>query len=130
MDDRQDVPRGPEVDFCPTPEQAQAHLEEYGFDYKPTVICTAEGEVDVPEGFVQADKEPEKKLTKEEERAQLKEEKELLKSAKRAPEKDGDPATIEYVLPNGDEGTIYVQTSRPHLYEDMTPAEFAEEVYP
>jgi hypothetical protein len=33
------VPRGPEIDFCPSRAQTKAHLKRYGFDYKPRATC-------------------------------------------------------------------------------------------
>lgn len=38
-----DLPEGPYIDFCPSTEQIEAHLEQYGFDYKPTVACAEDG---------------------------------------------------------------------------------------
>lgn len=44
---RPGVPRGPAIDFCPTPEQTEQHLKLYGFDYKPRprdgLACSSEG---------------------------------------------------------------------------------------
>ncbi|MEX0755303.1 MAG: hypothetical protein WD556_09365 [Actinomycetota bacterium] len=111
------VPEGPYVDFCPTTEQIEAHLEKYGFDYKPTVPCGEGGQELATDGNTV---EPEEEA----------EEKAFLESARRAPDTDGDPATMEIKLPDGEEGVIYINTDNPERYKDMTPAEFAEEVYP
>lgn len=120
-------PRGPFVDFCPTPEQVEAHLEEYGFDYKPKRVCGIEGEVERGgPGMVQDNPGRDH----ESDQAAMAREKALLKSLTRGPETDGNPATIEAVTPEGEEVQIIVQTSDPSLFEGMTPAEFAEQVYP
>lgn len=120
-------PRGPHVDFCPTPEQVEQHLREEGFDYKPTRLCSVEGEVQRP-GPGMAEGTPGR--DHESDQAAMAREKALLKSLTRGPEKDGNPATIEAITPEGEEVTIMIQTSDPSLFEGMTPAEFAEEVYP
>jgi hypothetical protein len=123
-------PRGPFVDFCPTPEQVEEHLAEYGFDYKPTVPCTngvqqrssnaAAVNPDPPEQGAANESDPEAKAR----------EKAFLKSLRRGPETDGNPATIEGIAPDGEEVTIIIQTSNPELFRGMTPAEWAEKVYP
>lgn len=115
------TPKGPYVDFCPTLEQTEAHLAEYGFDYKPTVVCGEDGKV------ISSDTGSDDVLTDSEAFAQ---DKALLKSAKRLPDTDGDPATMEIELPDGSKGVIYINTGDPEHYRDMSPAEFAEEMYP
>ena len=118
------VPRGPYVDFCPSPEQVAVHAEKYGFDYKPTVSCTADGEVESAEAERQA---PPVAVPDAVARAREKAE---LSRLRRGPERDGDPATIEGVTPEGDEVVIIIQTSEPERFRGMTPAEFAERAYP
>lgn len=49
----------------------------------------------------------------------------LLKSARPAPDADGDPTTIEGVLPDGRPIAIDVQTSKPGAYEGVDIDEFA-----
>lgn len=115
------TPKGPYIDFCPTLEQAEAHLAEYGFDYKPTVVCGEDGTV------ISSDTGSEQALTDEE---ALAKDKALLTSAKRLPDSDGDPTTMEIELPDGTEGIIYINTGDPDHYRDMSPADFANEVYP
>ncbi len=119
------LPAGPHVDFCPTLEQAEAHLAQYGFDYKPTVACGSEGEVSVPPGSGVGANSP----------ADLPDpdawerEKAFLESVRPAPDADNDPRTIEGIAPDGAPVTILIQTSDPELFKGMTPAEFAERVY-
>lgn len=119
------VPRGPYVDFCPTPEQTEAHLIVYGFDYKPMVACTREGEVIPAQG-------PDVSGAHANERdpVALDREKAFLKSLRRGPDTDGNPATIESVGPDGEDVVILIQTGDPEQFRGMTPAEFAEKVYP
>jgi hypothetical protein len=123
--DHDDLPPGPYIDFCPSQEQAEAHLQQYGFDYKPTVACTSEGEAPVSDASGSADLE-DQELSDEQRDAN---EKALLMSARRAPDSDGDPATMEATLPDGRQITIFISTDNPERYRGMTPAEFAEEVY-
>jgi hypothetical protein len=118
------VPRGPYVDFCPSPEQVAAHAEKYGFDYKPTVSCTADGEVESTAAEGQA---PPAAVPDAVARAREKSE---LSRLRRAPDTDGNPATIESVTPEGDEVVIIIQTSEPERFRGMTPAEFADKAYP
>ncbi len=122
------TPRGPYVDFCPTREQVEEHLNEYGFDYKPTVACSSEGEVVVPREPRAASGSD--RAADESNRAAMAREKAFLQSLEPGPDTDGDPGTIEGIGPEGQEVVIYVQTSRPQDFADVTPAEFAEEVYP
>jgi hypothetical protein len=112
---------GPSVDFCPTLDETEAHLAEYGYDYKPTVTCGRDGEVQA------SGPSDEEVLSDSEAQAR---EKELLTSAIPGPDFDGDPTTIEGILPDGTTLIITVATNDPKHYEGMTPAEFAEEVYP
>lgn len=94
------VPEGPFVDFCPTPEQTDLHMQIYGFDYKPTVACTREGEpvAPTPEPSPEAAQDPDEGLSA----AQTCEiDKTSLQSAKPLPDRDGDPLTREGVLPDG-----------------------------
>ena len=118
-------PRGPFVDFCPTAEQTEAHLSEYGFDYKPTVACTSEGEVQGSSSDAPADQG-----AQESDEAWLAREKADLQSLKLGPDTDGDPRTMEVVFPDGTPGTIFIQTGDPEFFRGMTPAEFAERMYP
>jgi len=119
-----DLPAGPSVDFCPSPEQTEAHFAKYGFDYKPTLACTREGEVESSETTTGTSTDD---LADELLQA---EEKALLKSARPARDDDGNPATIEGVLPDGREILIIVQTEHPEEYEGMTPSGFADRYYP
>jgi hypothetical protein len=121
-------PRGPYVDFCPTPEQVESHLAEYGFDYKPTVACTSEGKA-VSVAGSRADASGAQSAQESDQAAPARE-KAFLKSLRRGRDTDGDPATMEAVGPDGEEVVILIQTGRPQLFEGMTPAEFAEKVYP
>jgi hypothetical protein len=120
------LPKGPYVDFCPTPEQTAAHMEQYGFDYKPTVPCTADGEVEVAPG--QAERQATQAPVPE--TVQRAREKSDMSRMRRAPDTDGNPATLEAVTPEGEPVTIYIQTSEPERFRGMTPAEFARKVYP
>lgn len=117
------VPEGPYVDFCPNPEQVDAHLERYGTDYKPTVDCgpddgaapidpTRSDDDDLPDAVRRA-----------------KEKTDLLAS-RPGQDVDGDPTTIEGVSPDGRDFVISVATTNPQLYRGMTPAEFARKFYP
>lgn len=117
------VPEGPYVDFCPTPEQTEEHLKLYGFDYKPTVACTREGEPAPPTDEQRADSadDPDAGLSGDELAARLKEE---LLNAEPAPNPDGDPSTIDYITDDGRRAQIEVFGSVPGEGE-MTPAEFA-----
>ncbi len=107
------LPEGPSIDFCPTTEQIEAHLEKYGFDYKPTVTCGENGqEVDAGESHpVDMDKEREAL-------------RDALLTATRAPDTDGDPLTMEVVLADGTEMTIIVDGD-PSLFEGISPADLA-----
>lgn len=116
-----DIPEGPFIDFCPTTEQIEAHLEQYGFDYKPTVAC-AENGVELPVSSA-AEEEP---LTAAEVEAH---DRAILEGAQRAPEKDGDPTSMEIVFPDGSGGTIHISTDTPELLKDMTPAELVRIMY-
>ena len=123
-------PRGPFVDFCPTPEQVEDHLAEYGFDYKPTVPCTDGVQRESTAAAARHPDPPERGAANETDPQAKAREKAFLKSLTRGPEEDGNPATIEAVAPDGEEVTIIIQTSNPELFRGMTPAEWAERVYP
>lgn len=119
-----DVPEGPEVDFCPTQEQAEAHLEQYGFDYKPTVEC------DVPEegdGDPSGEPAPDDNLSSDEADAYYDEQ---LRAAEPLPDSDGDPTTIEGKLPDGREVTVIVEAGNPEEFEGMDIDEYAAGDYP
>jgi len=49
---------------------------------------------------------------------------------RRAPDTDGNPATMESITPEGEPVTIIIQTSEPERFRGMTPADFARKVYP
>jgi hypothetical protein len=115
------IPEGPYIDFCPTAEQIEAHLEQYGFDYKPTVACTEDG-VELPDNGAGE----EEALTAAEVEAK---DRTALEGAARGPDADGDPRTIEIVYPDGSGGTILISTDDPERFKDMTPEEFLEAVY-
>lgn len=112
------VPEGPFIDFCPTTEQIEAHLQQYGFDYKPTVACTEDG-VELPAGDDDA-------LTAAESEAQLRA---ALDGATIGPDKDGDPRTVDLVLADGSGGTIFINADDPKEYEDMTIEEVRRMVF-
>lgn len=103
------------------------HLDTSGLDYKPTVPCTADGKAVRPTRDAEDDGDSDEQLSKKERQAQRKA---TLTSARRAPDSDGEPATLEGVLPDGQEFVIFVSTSDPERYKDMTFDEFAEEIYP
>jgi len=113
------IPPGPRIDFCPTTEQIEAHLEEYGFDYKPTVVCGENGE----------ELGPSEPVDEEAEEAKAELRKSDLLSATRVADNDGDPLTMEIVLKDGTEATIDIDGD-PKIFKDMTPAELAEVIYP
>jgi hypothetical protein len=116
--DQAEVPEGPFIDFCPTTEQIEAHLEKYGFDYKPTVACGENGE-ELEAGESQpVDVDIEREALRE-----------ALLTATRAPDTDGDPLTMEVVLADGTEVTIQI-FGDPKLFEDMTPANLARGDFP
>jgi hypothetical protein len=113
------IPAGPEVDFCPSPELTQAHWKEHGFDDKPIVFCGPDDGQDKPQpGLVDED---DFSAAQREAAEQA-----LLKSAKPAADDDGDPTTIEGVLPHGRPIVISISTSDPDRFKGMTPAEYAE----
>jgi hypothetical protein len=114
------IDRGPFIDYCPTLEQTEAHFSEYGFDYKPTVPCGENGE----ELSVVA--EPSETPSEEEIFAS---EKQMIATAKRAPDRDGDPLSFELILADGRETTIEID-GNPDFFEGMTPRELAEVLYP
>ncbi|MDP9069268.1 MAG: hypothetical protein M3N53_13115 [Actinomycetota bacterium] len=120
-------PKGPYVNFCPTPDQVEAHLAEYGFDYKPTVACTAEGQIGPSSSGEGA---PDPGSAEEANNAAMAREKAFLKGLTPGVDADGDPTTLEGIGPDGQEVVIFVQTTQPERFEGMTPAEFAEQVYP
>jgi hypothetical protein len=116
-----DIPRGPSIDFCPTTEQIEAHLEEYGFDYKPTVACGEDGQE-----FTGTTQAGEAEVS---EAARFEQERERLLTAKRGPDVDGDPRTIEIIYSDGTEAGIIVQTDNPEYWDKLTPKELAEHLY-
>jgi hypothetical protein len=119
-----DIPEGPEVDFCPTPEQTEEHLKLYGFDYKPTVACTREGKVQSPPAEDPAEpKDSDEGLTEAEAEQR---EKEGLLSARPLPS-DGDTCTIDGEYPNGEKVDVWLMGTCPK--EEITPAEFARGVF-
>ncbi len=107
------------MDFCPTPEQIEAHLDAYGFDYKPTVACSRDGEVGTPKPPYADD--PDESLSTAEVVERVKQE---LLNARAAPNPDGDPTTIEYVTADG--RRVEIETFGDPRADDMTPAEFAK----
>lgn len=121
------VPAGPEVDFCPSAEQIQEHLRTHGFDYKPTVPCTADGRAVRPAPDPEDAAYSDEQLSKQERQARRKG---MLQSARRLPDSDGDPATLEGVLPDGRKFVIFVSTNDPERYKDMAFDQFAREMYP
>jgi hypothetical protein len=117
---RPEVPEGPSIDFCPTTEQIEAHLEKYGFDYKPTVACGESGE-EVASGVEEDTESDEVVFAREKER---------LLRATRGEDVDGDPTTIEIVYADGTESVIFVQAENPTFWKDLTLDEVAELLYP
>jgi hypothetical protein len=117
------VPEGPYVDFCPTAAQIEEHLRVYGFDYKPTVACTSEGEVENPPAQAAADPpDPDENLTPAEAAAR---EKQRLLNAKPLPH-EGDPCTIDARYPDGERVEI-IPFVCPE--KEVSAAEFARDVY-
>lgn len=90
------VPEGPEIAFCPSQEQSEAHLAQYGFDYKPTVACEGEELAakpvepmpDDPDGDLGGDALMEKMADE-------------LSRAEPLPDSDDNPNTLEGELPSG-----------------------------
>jgi hypothetical protein len=101
------LPKAPFVDFCPTPEQVEQHMQVYGFDYKPTVACNREGEfqAQTPEQGADAAQDPDEGLSAAE---TCKLDKTHFLSAKPLPDRDGDAAPFEGVLPDGREIVVQV----------------------
>ncbi|MGI9019828.1 MAG: hypothetical protein ACR2G3_03870 [Solirubrobacterales bacterium] len=116
------VPEGPFVDFCPTPEQVEAHLKAYGFDYKPTVPCTVQGEAVAAPPPDASDVDRDQGLTEAE---ALVREKRALLDARPTPS-DGNPCTIDGEYANGEPVGI-IRFTCPD--KEQTPAEFAHDVY-
>lgn len=116
------VPRGPRIDFCPTPTQSETHLERYGFDYKPTVTCTREGEVVSPPAGDPNDVDHDEGLSESELERR---EESALRSATPTSH-DGDPCTIDGEDKNGAPIEIvpFVCPER-----EVTPDEFADGVF-
>lgn len=73
----------------------------------------------LPEGVKDADDLP------DEERVAY--EDQLLESLAPRPDEDGDPATLEGVLPDGRETSIIIQTEHPEKFEGMTVDDFGAE---
>ena len=102
------VPRGPFIDFCPSAEQTEAHLKQYGFEYKPVgVACNREGEVAPPATPIPDD--PDDSLSDKE--ACERDKQELL-SAEPLDDHDGDPTTLRGRLPNGAEVIVGITASK------------------
>lgn len=93
-----DVPKGPVIDFCPTVKQSEAHLEQFGFDYKPDPpnggVCSRDGLVMPPEDPIKepAEQSPEE-LCREEKREYV--------ASKPLPDEDRDPLTFDGETPDG-----------------------------
>jgi len=115
------VPEGPFVDFCPSPEQTEEHLERYGFDAKPTVPCSADGEVAPPQDPIPDD--PDDDLSSAE---RLQQEKEDLLSAQPLPDPTGEGCAVRGEKPDGEIIEIQLMVCQPGLTLD----EFIEQVYP
>ncbi|UJA21244.1 hypothetical protein HJD18_14160 [Thermoleophilia bacterium SCSIO 60948] len=113
------VPEGPEVNFCPTHEQTEAHLDRYGFDYKPTVPCTRDGELE------EVEPAPSDPYAGETNSEIVQEQNQDLRQAEPVPPTDNDPSTIEGETPNGNDVTIELLVPPE---EEMNIDEFAEEV--
>jgi len=119
-----DVPEGPEVNFCPTPQQTEEHLKAYGFDYKPTVSCTADGQVDsAPAQDPAEPADPDSGLSQPERDQQ---EKQALLNARAVPS-DGDTCTIDGEYRDGEKVGILLMGPCPT--EEVTPQEFADGVF-
>ncbi len=118
------LPAGPEVDFCPTQAQAEAHLAQYGFDDKPTVPCGVDGQV-VPAGEIPVGAEIDVPLSPAVVKAR---DDAFLRTLMPLPDSDGDPSTIEGLTPEGGEAAIFVQTTDPERFRGMTPRQFADEM--
>jgi hypothetical protein len=109
---------GPIIDYCPTTEQIEVHLAEYGFDYKPTVVCGEDG-----------DKVSDERGETDPADVSYDTAKQAIRTATRAPDADGDPLTVELVLADGAKKTITI-FGDPKFIEGLTPAELAEVLYP
>lgn len=87
----QDVPRGPVIDFCPSPEQIDAHLAEYGFDYKPQppngAVCSRDGEVRAPS-------DPAEDPTPVSEEERCRDQRQAYLESEPLPDEDNDPLTF------------------------------------
>jgi hypothetical protein len=120
------VPEGPFVDFCPTPEQVEAHLDKYGFDYKPTVPCTVEGEPAAPTPVQLEDTaaDPDEDVSAKERCALAKD---RWLSGKPLPDADDDALSIEYETADGQETAVQV-FGDPKVHEGMSIDEFARSV--
>jgi hypothetical protein len=118
-----DVPKGPEVDFCPTREQTQAHLEQYGFDYKPTVGCYLSRGEPTRAPSAPSDGDPADLPAAQ----ACEHQKQLLESAKPLPDSDNNPATMAGKLPDGREVIVHVMTDDPKQFEDQTINDQAKE---
>jgi hypothetical protein len=96
------LPKGPFVDFCPTPGQVDLHMQVYGFDYKPTVACNREGERPAPTREQRADaaQDPDEGLSAAE---TCKIDKAYFLNAKPLP-----GGAFEGVLPDGSEIVVQV----------------------
>jgi hypothetical protein len=117
------VPEGPSVDFCPTREQTEAHLQQYGFDYKPTVGCKLDDGTPTEVPSSPGDTDP-ADLSNEQ---ACEHQKELLKSATPLPDSDNNPATMAGKLPDGREVIVHVMTDDPKQFEGQTVNDQAKE---
>lgn len=108
------VPKGPRISFCPSPEQSDAHLEQYGFDYKPQlpegIACTDTGEYHVPAGTEVPDppKIPERDRCEQPRAKQL--------SA--VPIPNDDPLTMEGELRDGTRVGVSIDGSAEHFAQE------------
>lgn len=121
-----DIPEGPYVDFCPTPEQTQAHLSAYGFDYKPLVACNRDGEV-APSGADSSVAAETTAASQVDSPAIDEREQQLLLEATTTKAATPDSPIIEGELPDGREVTVDLFT---HPTERTTLKDLAEDAYP
>jgi hypothetical protein len=107
------------IDFCPTTEQTEAHLQQYGYDYKPTVVCGEDGQEAVTSGSSRP-------IDTEQ---LLREWREALLHSTRALDTDGDPLSMEIILPDGTETTIQI-FGNADVFKNMTPQDLANGNFP